>query len=64
MNGYKLIYHDKESSTGGVSPFDKAVTEIVKNISVSIDDLWIQERQRGHILQTQCWDMDGNKTKV
>jgi hypothetical protein len=36
MNGYKLIYHDKESSTGSVSPFDKAITEIVKNRSVSI----------------------------
>lgn len=36
MNGYKLIYHDKESSTGGVSPFDKTVTEIVRNRSVSI----------------------------
>jgi len=36
MNGYKLIYHDKESSTGGVSPFDKAVTEIIKNRDVSI----------------------------
>jgi len=36
MNGYKLIYHDKESSTGGVSPFDKTVTEIVRNRSVSV----------------------------
>lgn len=36
MNGYKLIYHDKESSTGGVSPFDKAIIEIVKNRDVSI----------------------------
>ena len=36
MNGYKLIYHDKESSTRGVSPFDKAVTEIIKNRDISI----------------------------
>ena len=36
MNEYKLIFHDKESSTGGVSPFDKAITEIVKNRDVSI----------------------------
>ena len=36
MNEYKLIYHDKESSTGGISPFDKAITEIMKNGDVSI----------------------------
>jgi len=36
MNGYKLIYHDKESSTGDISPFDKTITELVRNRSVSI----------------------------
>ncbi len=36
MNRIQLIYHDKGSSTGGVSPFDKAITEIVRNRSVSV----------------------------
>ena len=36
MNGYKLIYHDKESSIGCISPFDKTIIELMKNRSVSI----------------------------
>lgn len=32
----KLIYHDKESSMGGISPFDKTIAEIVKNKNVCI----------------------------
>lgn len=53
MNGYKLIYHDKESSAGGVSPFDKIVTEIVENRDVSIRALaqdpktaWLSQAER------------------
>ncbi|MCZ7385867.1 MAG: phospholipase D-like domain-containing protein [Candidatus Methanoperedens sp.] len=34
--GVKLIYHGKESSKGGTSPFDKAIAEIVKNKNVCI----------------------------
>ncbi len=34
--GIKLIYHGKESSMGGISPFDKAIAEIVKNKNVCI----------------------------
>ncbi|RLI94180.1 MAG: hypothetical protein DRO92_03265, partial [Candidatus Altiarchaeales archaeon] len=36
MDGYKLIYHDKESSTGEISPFDKVITDMVKNRDVSV----------------------------
>jgi len=34
--GTKLIYHDKESSAGGMSPFDRTITEIVENKNVCI----------------------------
>ena len=36
MHGYKLIYHEKESTKGGISPFDKAIIEIVRNRAVYI----------------------------
>ncbi|MDD5617318.1 MAG: phospholipase D-like domain-containing protein [Candidatus Methanoperedens sp.] len=32
----KLIYHDKESSRGGTSPFDKAIIDLVKNKNICI----------------------------
>lgn len=34
--GLKLIYHDKESSRGGTSPFDKAITKLVENKNICI----------------------------
>ena len=34
--GTKLIYHVKESSAGGISPFDLTITEIVKNKDIYI----------------------------
>ena len=36
MNKIQLVYHDKESSRGGESPFDKVITAIVRNEDVSI----------------------------
>ena len=34
--GIKLIYHDKESTRGGTSPFDKAIIDLVKNKNICI----------------------------
>jgi Phosphatidylserine/phosphatidylglycerophosphate/cardiolipin synthases and related enzymes len=36
MHRHKLIYHEKESTKGGISPFDKAIIEIVRNRAVYI----------------------------
>lgn len=36
MNKIQLVYHDKESSRGGESPFDKVIIAIVRNEDVSI----------------------------
>ncbi|RZN34938.1 MAG: hypothetical protein EF813_09530 [Methanosarcinales archaeon] len=47
----KLIYHIKESSAGGISPFDKTITEIVKNKNVCIVCPYISVGYLGRITQ-------------
>jgi len=47
----KLIYHVEESSAGGISPFDKTITEIVKNKNVCIVCPYISVGYLGRITQ-------------
>ena len=49
--GTKLIYHDKESSAGGISPFDRTITEIVENKNVCIVCPYISVGYLGRITQ-------------
>ena len=49
--GIKLIYHAKESSPGGISPFDKTITEIVENKTVCIVCPYINVGYPGRITQ-------------
>ena len=52
----KLIYHDKESSAGGISPFDRTITEIVENKNVCIVCPYISV---GYLSRLTHWRIHG-----
>ena len=56
--GTRLIYHTKKSSAGGISPFDKTITEIVENKNVCIICPYISIGYLGRITQlANTWQL-------